>query len=166
MIVKKYAEHIPTVAEVYRQILPMDALQRIREIANVHSLKNLYGITTQEIEKRYDESSTGAPDDVSMSRIFQKDATALWALRDLYICALEYRLPLFALSVQDAMLYYEDAGKSFAKRLFKDEYEKNWGIIGTSFGIALVVNLYQEPSDDLSAIETITLRRFLATPTA
>lgn len=165
MIIKKYAEDIPTAAETYRQISPMDALQSICGIANAHSLKNLYDITDQEIKKRADKSPTGAPNDVSLYRILQKDATALWALRDLYVCALEYRLPLFALSVQDMMLYYEDIGKDLAKRLLKGEYEKNSGIISSSFGIALIVNLYREPSDDLSTIELTTLRRFLMTAT-
>lgn len=163
MIIKKYAEYIPTVAEVYRQISPMDALHSICGIANAHSLKNLYDITDQEIKKRVGKSPTGAPNDVSLYEILQKDATALWALRDLYKYALEHRLLLFALSVQDMMLYYEDSGKNLAKSLLKDEYISHPSILSSNFGITLIVNLYREPSDDLSTtIETVTLQRFLA----
>lgn len=166
MIIKKYAEHIPTVAEVYRQISPTDALLAIRDIAEHYGLYNLYGVTLLEIDKRNDKSSVGAPGDVSLYRILQKDATALAALKDLYACAMEYRLPLFALTVQDSMMYYEEQGKALAKRLFQSEYEKNPSIIGSSLGMALVVNLYREPSDNLSTIETDTMRRFLMTPHA
>lgn len=161
MIIKKYAEFIPTVAEVYHQISPMDALWAIRGIAERYGLSNLYGVTMLEIDKRYSKPSIGAPSDVSLYRILQKDAVTLAALKDLYTCAMEYRLLLFALTVQDNMLYYEEQGKSLAKRLFQSEYEKSPAIIGSSFGITLVVNLYREPSDDLSTVETSALRRFL-----
>lgn len=161
MIIKKYAEHIPTVAEVYHQISPMNALLSIRKIAETYGLSNLWGVTTREIDMRNGESPVEAPDDVSLFRILQKDATALSALKDLYLCAMEYRLTLFALSVQDSMLYYEVHGENLAKRLFQDEYVKAPSIIGSSFGITLVVNLYREPSDDLSTVETSALRRFL-----
>jgi hypothetical protein len=160
MIIKKYAEYIPTVAEVYHQISPMDALWAIRDIAERYGLSNLYGVTMLEIDKRNNKPSTGAPSDVSLYRILQKDAVALEALRDLYACAIEYRLPLFALTVQDSMLYYEEQGKSLAKRLFQSEYEKSPAIIDSNFGMTLVVNLYREPSDDLSTIQTKTIQRF------
>lgn len=160
MIIKKYAEHIPTVAEVYHQISLIDALWAIRGIAERYGLSNLHDVTMLEIDKRNNKPSIGAPSDVSLYRILQKDAAALEALKDLYICALKYRLPLFALTVQDSMLYYEEQGKSLAKRLFQSEYEKTPSIIGSSFGINLVVNLYREPSDDLSTIETAAIQRF------
>lgn len=160
MLVKTYKSCIPTVAEVYHQIGSTAILSQIHDIATKHNLVSLTGVTQHEIEWRTDPTLQYTLNAVSMCKILQKEPSKIAALEELFVCAMEYRVTLFALCVQAALISF--GKREVAKKLVRKEFEKDNTLIFSEFGKGLIVNLYRDSSDNLLDIENCTFRRFFA----
>lgn len=158
MLVKMYKSYIPTVAEVYHQIGSVEVLSQIHNIATKNGLDSLAIITKQEINWRTKSEITYTLNSVSMLKILQKDSSKIAALEELFVCAIEHRVTLFALCVQAALISF--GHRDTAKKLFKQEYEKDNAFIFSETGRELLVNFYRDPSDSLLEIESHTFHRF------
>ena len=163
MLVKMYKSYMPTVAETYRQIGNTMVLSQIYGIATKHNLDSLAGVTKQEIDWRKDPTTQYTLDKISMRKFLQKDSSKITALEELFACAIEYRITLFALCVQAALTSF--GHRDIAKKLLKQEFKKSNAFLLSEFGRSLMVNLYRDSSDDLLDIENHAFRRFLAEQT-
>lgn len=162
MLVKMYKSYIPTIAETYHQIHSVVTLSQIHDIAVKYGLDSLAIVTKQEIDWRAKSESVSVYTlgSVSMCKILQKEPNKIAALEELLTCAIEHRITLFALCAQTALISF--GHRNTAKRIFKQEFEKDNAFILSEFGKELMVNLYRDSSDNLLDIENCTLRKFLA----
>lgn len=159
MLVKMYKSYNPLASEVYGQIRATGVLSLILKYANEQKLKSLSEVTQREIDIRKG-SSERTLDKTTMLKILRKDPMSLEQLSQLYRLAVRYNYTLFAMCLQAVIISY--GNKETAKNLFKKEFAKDHAFIFTELGRGLLVNLYKEPSDNMSDVENCALRRFLA----
>ena len=151
MLIKMYKNYTPRASEVYSQIRTLGILSLILKFANDQGLESLSKATRQEIDSRK-RASKHTLDKISMLKLLRKDSMSTEQLSQLYKLAVRTCL-------QAAMI--SEGNRSVAKKLFREEFERDNSFIFTELGKGLLVNLYKEPSDDLLSIEDKALRRFL-----
>ena len=159
MLVKMYKNYTPRASEVYSCIPTIGILSLILKFANEQGLESLSKATQQEIDMRKG-SSEYMLDKITMLKLLRKDSISLENLSQLYKLAMRYNIVILATCLQAAMI--SEGNRSAAKKLFREEFEKDHSFIFTELGKGLLVNLYKEPFDDLLSIEDKALRRFLA----
>lgn len=154
MLIKMYAKYTPSPAEVLRKIHDTDQLRAICEISEIHNLSNLYRIVDDALDRLLGRSSPDAPSNISMERIFQKDAMDLQTTAELHQFAVDYQLTMLALATQDHMLSpaFGEDGRILATNIFRTSIIQD-GKISSEIGTALFVNLYGNPHDGLYAEE-------------
>lgn len=159
MLIKMYKNYAPRASEVYSRIRNLGILSLILKFASDQGLESLSKATQQEIDLRK-SASEHTLDKISILKLLQKDSMSTKQLSQLYKLAVRYNIILLATCLQAAMI--SEGNRSVAKKLFREEFERDNSFIFTELGKGLLVNLYKEPSDDLLSIEDKALRRFLA----